>query len=286
MRASRGLGAVAYGSEQHEDATRYNEHALEMARALGAQGDAASSLQNLGTIAMRTGDVARARELLEEAAATAGAPESKALATYNLGVLHLETGLWEESSRLLADAVRISRECGCRRLEGLARQAQGHEPAFNGDWSEARRIYREALEILREVGNPDYLAWVLIVLGEADMEQGREPEAKAHFDEAFEFAKQAKSEVYALLARVHKARLDPRTAPEVKEALRAQERKTRPEDLRRAWYYLWRATNDPADLKRAHDLLQIALQSAPPEHRESIRTKNPTNRSIIDAFNA
>ncbi|MHC4959672.1 MAG: serine/threonine-protein kinase [Planctomycetota bacterium] len=286
LRASRGLGAGYYGNAEYENAVRYNEHSLEMARALGLRGDAASALMNLGSTAMRTGDVGRARAMLKAAAAEAEAPASKALATYNLGVLNLEVGQWEDSQRLLAEAVRIGRACGCRRVEGLARQAQGHRAAYDGDWQEAEQVYRDALEILREVGNPSYLAWVRLVLGEAVLEQGRDQEAQNHFTEARRLAEQARSDEYILLARAHQARFEPNSADAVRHALRAERKKGRPEDVRLAWLRLWQATGRRDDLEVAKTLLEQSLAKAPEEYRDSIRTGNRTNKAILDAWAA
>jgi tetratricopeptide (TPR) repeat protein len=284
MRACRGLGAGYYGKADYENAVRYNERALETALARGLRGDAASSLMNLGSTAMRTGDVGRAKELLQEAAEQAQAPESRALATYNLGVLHLEVGRWDESDKLLAEAVKIARGCGSRRIEGLARQAQGHRAAFEEKWQEAERVYRDALEILREVGNPSYLAWVRLMLGEATLSQGRDQEAKAHFEEAKTEAEQAKSDEYLLLARAHLARFEPRTAESLREALGKEAAKARAEDVRLAWYRLWEATNEKKDLETAKALVDHALEKAPEEYRETIRRGNRTNKAILEAW--
>jgi tetratricopeptide (TPR) repeat protein/predicted Ser/Thr protein kinase len=284
MRAARGVGAAHYGLGHDEAAQQFAEESLALARRLEDRGAEAACLQNMGTLAMRKHEYARAADLLPRAAAAAGTPESKALATYNLGILHSELGQRDDADRLFAEAVTVSRDCGCRRLEGLARQAQGHAPALDGDWPEAESVYTDALGILREVGNPTYLAWVEIVLGDARLEQGKNDEARAILEQAVGHARAAKSRDYELLARAHLARLDPGNAPQMREALQERAQSGGPDGMRSSWYHLWRATGEHQDLAEAHRLLESFLAEAPPEHREAMAREHRVNRDIKMAW--
>ena len=139
-------------------------------------------------------------------------------------------------------------------------------------------------KILREVGNATYLAWVLNVLGDVRLAQGREEDARAVLEEALALAEEAGAADYALFARAQLARFRPESVPELREALAQPKTEGRDDGHRLHWYHLWCATREPADLERAHAALEDAIAAAPDEYKESLVEGNRLNRDIRAAW--
>ena len=86
------------------------------------------------------------------------------------------------------------------------------------------------------------------------------------------------------LVTIPYSRLDPGNAPQVRETLKQSAQAGEPEESRSAWYHLWRATGERADLAEAHRLLESSLAAARPEYREAMALGHRINRDIRNAW--
>jgi tetratricopeptide (TPR) repeat protein len=135
---------------QFDEAQKCYESALEIAREMKIQREVGSTLSQLGTLAMKRGDVAEAAKRYNDALNTFRAlnePQMEAAAWHHLGRVAQEAEDWDEAERCYREAVRIHEQIS--NLSGLAESfsqlalvAQGA-----GRLEDAERWYLRAIEL-------------------------------------------------------------------------------------------------------------------------------------------
>jgi len=88
-------------------------------------------------------------------------------------MLHFEQGAFHEAAALYQQALRIHRETGNRRSEGVALGLIGEYHMALDEYEPAKAHLEEALGIHREVGNRRFEAGALGTLGELLLRHGR-----------------------------------------------------------------------------------------------------------------
>jgi predicted ATPase/DNA-binding CsgD family transcriptional regulator len=184
--AQRALALLLTSLGEYASAESYLHDALAQYESRGDRLGIAMSLRLLGSIAMRRGELVRARPLLTDAARRlhelGSAGELGAL--FNLGTVAFELGederaldladQFEDFGRLWSQPLGLAGAVGLRALVA----------ARNGASAEAEQLLREGLEIQESL---EYQQWSIVLnceLGHALLDQGRGGEARAAFAEA------------------------------------------------------------------------------------------------------
>jgi non-specific serine/threonine protein kinase len=175
---------------------------LELSRELGDEGNVATALNSLGTLALTRGDNERARALLEENLSVLRELENKrntattlkrfhALAL--LGILALnEEGDHARATALLEDSLALAREVGDTNREGTTLVNLGYVALLQGDNERATTFSEEALAVARKLGNAgvEILPEALVNLGLAALGQGTHECATVSLKEGLAVAQQ------------------------------------------------------------------------------------------------
>jgi predicted ATPase/class 3 adenylate cyclase len=164
QRAMSAIAATALIQGDYEEATRWAEQVVDVARAAGDPAPLANALSNLGGTVIAAGDVERAAALLEESvvlAQEAGDERVLALALNNLGDVALTAGDYRRAEASFEESLGLLRGRGdaanvARSLFNLG------AVAFRLDRREdAREHLRESITICRDLGDKEDLAWCL-----------------------------------------------------------------------------------------------------------------------------
>ena len=121
----------------------------------------AGLLERLGSLHYLAGDGEAAEVAFREALALLAPGETSELAARLYAGLGLMCAAWsriDDAETACVEALRISREVGARREEGVALNAQGVVAAVRGDVDGGIGLLRESLSIAQEVQNPTDLA--------------------------------------------------------------------------------------------------------------------------------
>lgn len=195
--------------------TNYGK-ALAMFQQENAERSAATSLAQLGTLALMRGDLDEAHQRYSEALdtfRTLGEPGVEAVSWHQLGIVAQKAEDWDEAERCCKEAVRIFEQLGdsptlakvCNNLAVVARLA--------GRPGDAEGWYLRAIEIHEQVGNPRNLAVTYSNLAGLYLSQDHLDEAERHARRAVEIVEryQIQTEVwkmYSILADIAEARGD------------------------------------------------------------------------------
>jgi len=157
-----GLAAVLeLGGTQMRDGPRAAAHA--------------GALNGAGVLALRQGDYAAARSLLEESLAIRrdlGDRREIANSLGNLGMVATEQGDGVLARSLHQESLAIRRELGDRWGIAMSLQNLGEEARRQGDYELARCLLEEGLAIRRELGDQRGIAMSLLSLGVLAHDQG------------------------------------------------------------------------------------------------------------------
>jgi tetratricopeptide (TPR) repeat protein len=155
------LGTLALHQGHYEEATDLLQTSLHLERKIGGhRWGVASCLNNLGAVAGRQGDNARARRYYEESLASSREGGYKALVASvltNLGDVADIEGDQERAHALYQESLALRRELGEKtgvayslfRLGGMAHQ--------RGEVAQAHDHYAETLKLLVELGDKEYM---------------------------------------------------------------------------------------------------------------------------------
>ncbi|MFZ5910331.1 MAG: tetratricopeptide repeat protein, partial [Chloroflexota bacterium] len=165
-----------------EARTNY-EKSLEIAQKEGNDRSAGVALGQLGTLAMRQGDLNEARKRHLEALGLfqrMGEDQSEAVAWHQLGMVAQEARDWDEAERCYKESVNIEEKLGhaegvaqtCNQLAIVAQNA--------GRPAEAERWYLRAIEIHEKMGRQQELAVMLSNLANLYLSQNRLDEAETY----------------------------------------------------------------------------------------------------------
>ena len=97
-------------------------------------------------------------------------------------------------------------------------------------------------------------------------------------------ANEANARGHLVLALAYLASLDPESIGACREALMKHRPYLDVEDRLATNFLLWQATQDPANLREAHRLLEDLIDHAPADCRDSMIENVPLNRDIMQAW--
>jgi predicted ATPase len=170
----------------------------------------ARALVGAGELAMRQGDIERARAYKEEHLAVfweAGLEHEAARTLASLGNLAAEGGEFDRGRSLFAEALAIHR----RRADdfGIAHATAGlgYLELVQDNLIAAKHLYDEALTLFRRVGNREYVATALVGLGEICTLLGELDSARAALAEGLALSVEDEMEFMKLVCLEHLARL-------------------------------------------------------------------------------
>ncbi|HVZ37857.1 MAG TPA: tetratricopeptide repeat protein [Candidatus Kapabacteria bacterium] len=138
------------------EAAHAAESALQELRALGDDEGAAGALNLLGSLARRTGDIARAarchNDAIEHARRAKSARETS-IALRGIGTCEMMTGNVAAARRSADDAWSIAQAAGCVEEQIDVLQLVGTLEAQSGRYAEALATFTRALEMTRAIGH-------------------------------------------------------------------------------------------------------------------------------------
>ncbi|MCG3155988.1 MAG: Photosystem I assembly protein Ycf3 [bacterium] len=166
---------------QFDEAKQAYENGLEISREVGDQRSVGIKLGQMGTLAMRRGDLAEAARRYTEALETfrkLGEPQMEAVAWHQLGMVAEEARNWEEAERCYRESLKLKESFNdspgvARTCNQLALVATGA-----GRLDDAERWYLRAQEIKDKTNPKD--ASTLNNLADLYLSQGRLAEAEQY----------------------------------------------------------------------------------------------------------
>lgn len=186
--ASR-LGVLYQAQGRMVEAKASYETAVDAGREAGQPQVVAAGLGGLGQIALITGNVAGAADLLKEArelADESGAQETMLTATHALATLARVTGAYDEAMTLTEETIAFASKVGDRKALALALLQLGGLLQLQGAREEARRHLEEALAAAREIGFAAVIASAVGNLGSMAAEDGEFVRARELLAESLE----------------------------------------------------------------------------------------------------
>jgi DNA-binding CsgD family transcriptional regulator len=144
-RVAAGLARALQADRQYQEARRWCDEALAVARAAGSTNEEAHALITLAVLELRQDDAPVARGLLHDArerAAATGDAWLEVRARCILGTLELDVGNLEAASRVLEGAVALAGRTGMSWSEYgvMARIQRCYVQYVTGAWDEAERL--------------------------------------------------------------------------------------------------------------------------------------------------
>jgi len=158
-------------------AQRLYEQSLSEFRALGDDQSAAIVLLRVGIRVALQGDKQRARELVDQSLEfhrRAGFKKGEGQALSFLAGFERESGNVERSLELLEEGLELSRETGFTWQEQNTLVGLAQTLFLAGRPYEARRRATEALEVAHRIGDPDVTLSALMLIAQAESEQGND----------------------------------------------------------------------------------------------------------------
>jgi eukaryotic-like serine/threonine-protein kinase len=122
-----------------------------------------------------------------------GDPSGVVLATQNLGLLELARGEWDESVKLFLSALGASRKLGMKEAEASSLGHLGRLAHYQGRPAAALSSYADSLGVLRELGDRRGLAEFTLAQAEVEIELGIEKAAGEHLRAAAELLREGKN---------------------------------------------------------------------------------------------
>jgi predicted ATPase/DNA-binding SARP family transcriptional activator len=184
--------AVVQGDAKR--AIELNEAALELSRELGLTNQVASSLNSLGTIFSRQGDVDRAVAYYEEGLAAGQqdvTPQVQSNLRYMLAGTLIDAGQdYPRALALYEECLAISRQHKLLLTESMTLAALGVAYAFTGELARAGELLPEALRMQREMNNTMAIGWTLQFLALLEYFRADYPAAEHYFFESLSMTPQ------------------------------------------------------------------------------------------------
>jgi len=178
------LGNAYYSLGQYQEAIRFHQQPLEIAREIGDRYVEGSSLGGLGNAYDCLGQYQEAicvhkqsLEIFRKIGDRRG--ESSSLG--NLGNAYISLGKYEEAIRFYQQSLEIFRKIGDRRREGSSLGSLGNAYDYLGEYQKAIHLHQQCLEIAREKGDRYIEANAWFNLGEVLEKDNRELDAIGAF---------------------------------------------------------------------------------------------------------
>jgi tetratricopeptide (TPR) repeat protein len=172
--ALTGIGALLAGRGETDAALAYHRRGLAIYEALGDASGQAAVLNNISLAHARAND-GGAVAMLEGAlllACEGNDAEVLVGALHNLGLRHRAEGRRREAFSHLREALRVARNAGLSRAEGMAANSLGLVCADAGRLRCARGLYERAIALHQEFRNPAEEATTQFNLATLDLEDG------------------------------------------------------------------------------------------------------------------
>jgi CHAT domain-containing protein len=163
-----------------DEAVRYLESALPLARQIGFRNAEANVLYQLGVGTYLSGEPERSREYLQQALDIQSAVQDvrgQALTLRQLAAVQLALGLPREALPSITDAMKKSPAGDAVAYSGALTLANVH--AALGDAPTAGATYQQALDRFRKIRARDRESAALVMFGDFQARQGRYAEARA-----------------------------------------------------------------------------------------------------------
>jgi tetratricopeptide (TPR) repeat protein len=197
LAALDGLAQLAEGTGHGDDATRYRQEALPIARELREQARVVEYTAALGSSAAEAGRLDEAQRLFDEALSTAKGMGEDPLdgRMYNiLGILAVKLGHLNEAGPLLERATVRAHDTGDLIIESLSMYNRADVYEMQGDYAAARRLFDQGLAVTQDATaalgleldaevEGQYAAWY-DKFGEIALKTGNLAEARAQFEKA------------------------------------------------------------------------------------------------------
>jgi predicted ATPase len=184
-------GVMAYDSGAYDQAKRFFEEALELARATGAGPTIAAALMHLGSVEFAAGDYAQAEQLYAQAIArfeAAGDRHGIANCHRNVGIVAAVQERYDDADRAFAIGLEVDRELDNARGIATSLQNLGTIASMRGEMDRATIFLQEAASISRERGMRKLLAASLNMLANVATEQRDAGAAEPLYREALSVA--------------------------------------------------------------------------------------------------
>lgn len=222
---------------QYEEAQKHYEAALQIARAIGNERQAAVDLAQIGTLALAQGDLAEARRRHTEALLASrnlGESQMESVAWFNLGKVARRARDLEEAERCYKESLSINERSDNKGSAAITCNSLALVAEDAGRLEEAERWYKRAVVLNTEIGNQVDLAMNYNNLADLLQSQNRLDGAEAHAHRAREIKETLDLSsntwtTYEILARIaekrgraEEAREWRRKAEEYKRAFAAQ----------------------------------------------------------------
>ncbi|MHC4471701.1 MAG: hypothetical protein ACYS99_12135, partial [Planctomycetota bacterium] len=114
--------------------------------------------------------------------------------------------------------------------------------------------------------------------------QDRPEEARKHFIEARDLAREIDLPGEIVLGGAHLSLLDEGEIAAAREDLQTWSDRLRADEKMEVCFLLHQASGDPADLEEAHRLLSFIRDHTPEKYRETLTTNVPLNRDILTTW--
>ena len=193
VKALEGMGWLTQLRGDFDRAQASYEEMLELSRMLGDQGNVATALNGLGTVATYAGDGERARELLRENLRVLDELEAGNSATLRrrfhalnlLGALAIyEEGDYAHGEAMWQESLALIREAGDTDQVGLSLSNLAYPILLQGEYERARQLCEEALSVARKLGSLVFVPTAHINLGLVFLGLGEHQRAAESFREA------------------------------------------------------------------------------------------------------
>jgi LuxR family maltose regulon positive regulatory protein len=175
----RGICATLRGHVN--EARECFENGERLLQLLGPSRDLALLQQNFGSFCNRTGDYARAQQVLASAAShwrIMGDSNGRAVSQIVLGDIHLRLGNLEAAGNELHDALEAARSVGSGRMEAHAMTSLGQWHRASGRIADAVAAFDEGIKLTEEILDRELLAQVLAWRAELALLQDDLPGAR------------------------------------------------------------------------------------------------------------
>jgi CHAT domain-containing protein/tetratricopeptide (TPR) repeat protein len=197
-------GTLLKGLGRTDEARKRYEEALAISGGPADVTNQASSLNNLGLLALDQGDTQRAVILLlrsADKARDAGDKSAQASALDSLGTAYLQMAVGQTALQRYKEALALARAASAVSLEAQIESDLGNTYGQLGELDDALEQLRHALEIYRRLGEHAPEARALINIGDAFQRLKRFAEARQSFDQSLAVARAIKdkeTECFAL----------------------------------------------------------------------------------------
>jgi predicted ATPase/Tfp pilus assembly protein PilF len=260
---SASLGNIAWSQGDLMASIDYQSQALRLSQQTGNRFDEGDALHNMGNVMHSVGDYAKAQTYFQRSRDVAheiGLPEyTLSITAINLALVLHHIGENEAAQRESLRALKLARQAGMRREEGLALTCLGHALAGLNLHTEAAQIYRNALSLQRELGQHNLAMEPLAGLARVALAQGELAPTRQYVEEILQHLELGNLEgadepfrVYLTCYRVLWAHDDPRA---------------------------------PGILRMAHDLLQARAAMIGDERLQRSFLENvPVHRELVREF--